>query len=400
MLRAVLDPNTKRIVYKDDGKGGAPAAGIGGNPGKMGAPASVTLPELSVGPTPEAAPAAAPQSRPASMMMGGGGMAPPTMAGAMSQGAAARAPVQADPVSPLGAHLSGLEKNYGLPQGYLAQIRAVESSNGKNLANPNSSARGPYQFINSTAEKMGLSMEDRMDEYKSAAAVAKMAAGDAAAFQKRTGQTPTGADLYGMHQQGQAGYLGLLNGKTPGAAAQSLNGAGGLSAEGQLNVIRNMYNKAKPDLPGDPTTPYGGGGGATLTNNAGSINQVSPVVTQGAAGAQGPDPAPAPAGGAQAPAAKFDGGILGLMKGDDYTGAGANKDFSGKMADFTGSSAFTSGIKGLMSAFGGGGSAPAIKAPGIQNLSPEDEANAPNMSLMQKLYAMGTPGRTLGGRQG
>jgi hypothetical protein len=322
-------------------------------------------------------------------------MAPPTMAGALGQGAAAAMPVRADPATPLGGHLSGLEKNYGLPQGYLAQIRAIESSNGKNLANPNSSARGPYQFIDSTAKKLGLSMEDRMDEYKSAAAVAKMAAGDAAAFQARTGRAPTGADLYGMHQQGQAGYLGLLNGKTPSAVAQSLNGAGGMDAQGQLGVIQRMYQNARPDLPGDPTTKYGSGGGATLSNNSGSINAVSPVVTQNAMGGDSGGGTAAPT--ATAPDQKFNGGILGLLQGADYTGAGANKDFSGKMADFTGSGAFTSGIKGLMGALGGGGSAPTLKAPGIQNLPEEDQENKPNMSLLQMLYAKGgAPGGAMG----
>ena len=328
----------------------------------------VTLPQISVGPS-DPAPAA------------GAGRAPSMSMGGMS------AP------NPLASHLSGLEQQYKLPQGYLAQIRAVESSNGKNLANPNSSARGPYQFINSTAERMGLSMEDRMDEFKSAQAVAKMAAGDAAAFQAKMGRAPTGADIYGMHQQGQAGYLGLLNGRTPGGAAQSLNGAGGMDAQGQLGVIQRMYNNAKPDLPGDPTTRFGAGFGQNATT-ANDVNAPSP-------GAQGPTnqgpTAATPTTPAAAPA-KFDGGVMGLLQGSDYTGAGAGKDFSGKMADFTGSSAFTSGMKGLMGALGGGQSAPAIRAPGIQNLSPEDEANTPNMSLLQMLYAKGGRQGAAGGR--
>lgn len=320
----------------------------------------VTLPQISVGPS-DPAPLAG--RMPA--MVGGGGMTAP---------------------NPLASHLSGLEQQYKLPQGYLAQIRAVESSNGKNLANPNSSARGPYQFINSTAERMGLSMADRMDEYKSAEAVAKMASSDAAAFQAKMGRAPTGADIYGMHQQGQAGYLGLLNGRTPGAAAQSLNGAGGMDAQGQIGVIQRMYNNAKPDLPGDPTTRFGAGFGQTETPSTPS--GVPAVAAQGAA---------TPVTPAAAPAQKFDGGILGLLQGSDYTGAGAGKDMMGKMGDFTGSSAFASGMKGLMGALGGGGQAPAIKAPGIQNLSPEDEENKPNMSLLQMLYAKGRGQGAAGG---
>lgn len=358
MLRAVLDPQTKRITYKDDGMGGSIGGVQGTNPGRSmpaaGGQAAVSLPQISVGPGAGVSPAP-------SMTMGG--MAAP---------------------NPLASHLSGLEQAHGLPQGYLAQIRAIESSNGQNLANPNSSARGPYQFLDKTARAVGLDDAGRMDEYKSAAAAARMAGEDARAFQSQFGRAPSGADIYGMHQQGRQGYFDLLGGKAPGGAAQSLNGAGGMDANGQLGVIQRMYQNAKPDLPGDPTTRFGAGfrdSGPTLPNTPGTINAVSPVVTSGMGGAAAP--------ATQPPAdQKFNGGILGLMQGGDYTGPGANKDFMGKMGDFTGSSAFSTGMKGLMSALGGS-STPAIKAPGIQNLPEEDQENKPNMSLLQMLYGSG-----------
>lgn len=352
MLRATLDPVTKRIVYKDDGNGegaSAPLAMPGGQ-------ASVTLPEISVGPTPAPAPSPAPASN------AGGGMMR----------------------LPLGSYLQQLEQSRGLPQGFLAQTRAVESSNGQNTVNQKSSARGDFQFITSTARKYGVNVND---PYDSARGAADLAADNAKYFQSKFGRAPTGQDLYGMHQQGAGGYANLLNGVAPGGAAQSLNGGAGMNASKFLAKIHGIYNNAKPDLPGDPTTKNGGG----IPTQAAADAANAPLP-----GAQGPTNQPN--SGAAAPVAaaapdpaqqKYTGGLIGLLQGSDYTGAGSGKDFSGKMADFTNSSAFTSGVKGLMGALGGGG-APAIKAPGIQPTG--DDENKPNLSLLQMLYSRGAMG--------
>lgn len=355
MLRATLDPVTKRITYKDDGKGGGAAAPLA----MPGGGAEVSLPEISVGP---------PQQPPA----------PAPAAASNANGGMMRLP--------LGSYLQQLEQSRGLPQGFLAQTRAVESSNGKAFANPNSSARGDFQFIRSTARKYGV---DVTDPYDSARGAADLAADNAKYFQSKFGRAPTGQDLYGMHQQGPAGYAKLLNGVAPGGAAQSLNGGAGMNASGFLAKIHGIYNNAKPDLPGDPTTKNGG----NIPTQAAADSANAPLP-----GAQGPTNQPN--FGAQGPAApvaaapdpaqqKYTGGLLGLMQGSDYTGAGSGKDFSGKMQDFTGSSAFTSGIKGLMGALGGGGGA-TLKAPGIQPTG--DDENKPNLSLLQMLYSRGAMG--------
>jgi hypothetical protein len=363
MLRAVLDPQTKRIIYKDDGAGSPVGGGaMGGNPAARGQ-ASVSLPQLSVGPGDQA-----------------GGSVRPAPSMTMS---AMPAP------NPLASHLSGLEQANGLPQGYLAQIRAVESSNGRNLANPNSSARGPYQIISGTRNTLGLSLDDAMDEYKSSAAIAKMAGQDASAFQSRFGRVPSGADIYGMHQRGRQGYFDLLNGKAPQGAEATLNAAGGMDANGQLGVIQRMYQNAKPDIPGDPTTRFGSGfgSGPTLPNTPGTINAVSPTVTQGMGG-DSSGGTPAPAAAPDPSKGTFNGGLYGLLQGDSYTGQGSAKDFSGKMGDFVGSDKFRAGMTGIATLLGGGGGgAPAVKAPGIQPMSAEDQENKPNMSLLQMLYA-------------
>jgi hypothetical protein len=340
MLRAVLDPNTKRIVYRDDTLNGA---------------ANVSLPELSVGPAPQNA----------------------SSPGNVSQGSATPRAAYPD-------FLSQLEKDRGLPTGYLAQTRAVESSNGKNLANPNSSARGDFQFITSTARKYGVDVNDPLS---SARGAADLAADNARYFQNRFGRTPTGAELYGMHQQGAVGFGNLVDGRAPGGAAQSLNGGAGMSAPQFLSKLRSVYMNAKPDIPGDPTAQRG-----PTVEAANAANSPLP-------GAQGPTNQPGSnaipvAVAPQVQDQKFNGGIVGLLQGGDYTGSGANKDFAGKMGDFTGSSAFTSGVKGLMAALGGGGQSAPVRAPGIQNLPAEDQENRPNLSLMQMLYGQ-TGGRPL-----
>jgi hypothetical protein len=340
MLKATYDPVAKRVVYKNDS-------------------AAVSLPEISVGPA--AAPTPGPSPAPASNA--GGGMMR----------------------LPLGSYLQQLEQSRGLPQGFLAQTRAVESSNGRNTANPNSSARGDFQFITSTARKYGVNVND---PYDSARGAADLAADNAKYFQNKFGRTPTGQDLYGMHQQGAGGYANLLNGQAPGGAAQSLNGGAGMNASGFLAKIHGIYNNAKPDLPGDPTTKSGGGiptqaaadaANAPLPGSQGPTFQPPGSATPAAPVAAAPDPAQQ----------KYTGGIIGLMQGSDYTGAGSGKDFAGKMGDFTNSGAFTSGVKGLMSAMGGGG-APTIKAPGIQPTG--DDENKPNLSLLQMLYGRGMMG--------
>jgi hypothetical protein len=105
-----------------------------------------------------------------------------------------------------------LEQQYDLPEGYLARVRAIESSDGTRLFNRNSRAAGPFQFIPRTATAMGL--RDPYDEVASAEAAARLAADNARALRRR-GFEVDAPTLYLAHQQGATGAVSLLQGNRP-----------------------------------------------------------------------------------------------------------------------------------------------------------------------------------------
>lgn len=103
-----------------------------------------------------------------------------------------------------------LERQYGLPAGYLARTYQIESGSGANLYNPLSKAAGGFQFIPSTAKQYGL--KDPYDLSQSAEAAARLAADNRAALQKAGIESPSAAQLYLAHQQGASGATKLLGG--------------------------------------------------------------------------------------------------------------------------------------------------------------------------------------------
>lgn len=116
---------------------------------------------------------------------------------------------------------TSLEQQYGLPTGYLARTAQIESGGNPNAQNPNSSASGMFQFIDSTAQQYGLT--NPMDPVASAQAAARLAADNAAVLRAKLGREPTAAELYLAHQQGAGGALALLT--NPGASAASVVGS-------------------------------------------------------------------------------------------------------------------------------------------------------------------------------
>ena len=168
-----------------------------------------------------------------SALMGGAPGAAPSMA---APGMAA--PV--DPNSPQGVandtmkalgkapDFSALEAQYGLPAGYLERTAMIESGGNPNAQNPNSSAGGMFQFIDSTAKQYGLT--DKTDPLASADAAARLAADNRAYLAKALGREPTAGELYLAHQQGAGGAARLLAaGNAPAASvvggdAVGLNG--------------------------------------------------------------------------------------------------------------------------------------------------------------------------------
>ena len=168
-----------------------------------------------------------------SALMGGAPGAAPSMAAP-----GITAPV--DPNSPQGVandtmkalgkapDFSALEAQYGLPAGYLERTAMIESGGNPNAQNPNSSAGGMFQFIDSTAKQYGLT--DKTDPLASADAAARLAADNRAYLAKALGREPTAGELYLAHQQGAGGAAKLLAaGNAPAASivggdAVGLNG--------------------------------------------------------------------------------------------------------------------------------------------------------------------------------
>lgn len=120
------------------------------------------------------------------------------------------------------------EDQYGLPSGYLARTRAIESRNGQNTYNPKSGAAGDFQFIPSTARQYGL--KDPYDLEQSADAAGRFTRDNMQYLQSKLGRAPTQGELYLAHQQGAGGAIKLLtNPDTPagqlvGAKAVAWNG--------------------------------------------------------------------------------------------------------------------------------------------------------------------------------
>lgn len=130
-----------------------------------------------------------------------------------------------------------LEQKYGLPSGYLSRTAQIESGGNPNAQNPNSSAGGTFQFIDSTAKQYGLT--NKNDPVASADAAARLAADNRAVLIQALGREPSAGELYLAHQQGAGGAVKLISNQNAPAAtlvgddAANLNGGAGMTG-GQL----------------------------------------------------------------------------------------------------------------------------------------------------------------------
>lgn len=97
---------------------------------------------------------------------------------------------------------------YGVDPTALSVIAQLESGGDPSAQNPQSSAGGLFQFIDSTAEQYGLT--DRFDPYAAADAGARLARDNAAQLRGILGREPTVGELYLAHQQGAGGASELL----------------------------------------------------------------------------------------------------------------------------------------------------------------------------------------------
>lgn len=117
---------------------------------------------------------------------------------------------------------------HGVDPNYLARLAQIESGMDPQAANPKSSARGLFQFINSTARQYGLA--DPLDPSQSADAAARLTLDNKKVLQQGLGREPTPGELYLAHQQGGAGALKLLT--NPDARAVDIVGQDAIRLNG------------------------------------------------------------------------------------------------------------------------------------------------------------------------
>lgn len=162
-----------------------------------------------------------------------------------------------------GPDYAGLEKSYNLPTGYLARTAQIESGGNPNAKNPNSSATGPFQFIDSTARQYGLT--DRTDPIASADAAGRLARDNANTLRQALGREPTAGELYLAHQQGGGGAAKLL--ANPNARAADVVGMKAVTLNG------GSANMTAGEFANKWVGKFGGGNsGGVRTAQAGGID--------------------------------------------------------------------------------------------------------------------------------
>ena len=114
-------------------------------------------------------------------------------------------------------------KNAGVSSSSLLAMAHLESSFRPDAGAKSSSAKGLFQFIDSTAKRYGLNSSNVFDPVTNTRAGIQLMKDNSAQFRKAFGHEPTTADLYLMHQQGFEGLSKIL--KNPNANASKLLGA-------------------------------------------------------------------------------------------------------------------------------------------------------------------------------
>lgn len=106
-------------------------------------------------------------------------------------------------------------ERYGVDPNYMLRTAQIESGLNPAAANPNSSARGVYQFVAPTWQQYGYGA-DPTDAAANIDAGARFTLDNRNALRNALGRDPTPGELYLAHQQGVGGALKMIqNPATP-----------------------------------------------------------------------------------------------------------------------------------------------------------------------------------------
>jgi len=142
----------------------------------------------------------------------------------------------------------------GLDPNVMIRIAQIESGLNPNAKNPNSSASGLFQFINSTGRQYGLT--NPFDAEQNTAAAMRFTSDNVGGLKRMLGRDPTPGEIYLAHQQGLGGAKQLLaNPDVPaarlvGEKAVTLNaGNPGMSARDFVGLWGNKMNRVPAQPP-------------------------------------------------------------------------------------------------------------------------------------------------------
>ena len=153
-----------------------------------------------------------------------------------------------------------------LPPELLNKIAGIESGYKSSAANPNSTAKGLFQFTDSTWKGMGGKQGEQFDPEKNAELGAKFVRQNAEGLKGALGRNPTYGEVYASHFFGLKGAKDLLNmdPKTPmdeAVSAQVLKANPQLRDKTVGQVMAGLNNKM-----GDGIVSLAGGGVVAFGN--------------------------------------------------------------------------------------------------------------------------------------
>ncbi len=184
--------------------------------------------------------------------------------------------------------LAEATQRYGLPDGYLPRTAMIESSGNPRAQNPNSSAGGLFQFIDSTWGKYGGGAS-KFDPAAATDAAARLARDNQQYLTRTLGRDVTPAELYLAHQQGAGGAAKILS--NPDAAASSIVGGKAVALNGgtpgmTAGDLAGLWAGKFNGLPSSTTA-------ATMNGNAGTRGGANAGLDRTAAAAPTPEAAAA-----------------------------------------------------------------------------------------------------------